>query len=274
MKKILAFFLSVCCLAAVLSAPAMALEYNFGGAYVGQFAEPTTVETISVGTRETVNIDRSKTAALIPPPFGSPTSYTLNSGEYLTPNLVNQGNSVVPGAANSGTGVTVLPSTVIGETSDSFVPSIVANAAYNGYTATAYTDVTSDLYFSGGELGTLNIPTINLTVKVYQGTDDSTLAKGAGHFTNTSAWDGNIAIAAHNRGVTNHFGQIHTLNVGARINYITKLGTRTYEVSSVSKIGVDDGTILAASSENRITLVTCVMNQPEYRWCVVAREII
>lgn len=273
MKKILAILLSALCLTSFPAAPAMALEYSLDGASAGQFAEPTTVETISVGTRETVNIDRSKTAALIPPSFGSPTSYTLNSGEYLTPNLVNRGSSAVPGAANGGTGVTVLPSTVIGETSGSFAPSIAANAAYNGYTATAYTDVTPDLYFSGGELGTLSIPAINLTVKVYQGTDDPTLAKGAGHFTNTSAWNGNIAIAAHNRGVTNHFGQIHTLNVGNRLIYTTKLGTRTYEVSSVSKISVDDGTILSASSENRITLVTCVMNQPEYRWCVIAREI-
>ena len=26
------------------------------------------------------------------------------------------------------------------------------------------------------------------------------------------------------------------------------------------------------STENIITLVTCVMNQPDYRWCVQARE--
>ena len=273
MKKTLALLLSAFCLTAVLSAPAMALEYSFDGADAGQFAEPTSEETLSVGTRETVNIDRSKTAAIIPPSFGSPTSYTLNSGEYLTPNLVNQGNNVVKVTANGSTGVTVLPSTEIAGTGDSVVPPIMATTSYTAYTATSYTDVTSDLYFSGGELGTLSIPTINLTVKVYQGTDNTTLAKGAGHFTDTSAWDGNIAIAAHNRGVTNHFGQIHTLNVGDRVIYTTKLGTRTYEVSSVSKINVDDGNVLAASSGNKITLVTCVMNQPEYRWCVVANEV-
>ena len=33
--------------------------------------------------------DRSKNAAYIPPAFGSPTSYTLNAGELLTPNLVS-----------------------------------------------------------------------------------------------------------------------------------------------------------------------------------------
>jgi sortase (surface protein transpeptidase) len=52
----------------------------------------------------------------------------------------------------------------------------------------------------------------------------------------------------------------------------TQLGTRSYEVYSVSKIGVDDTSVLNDSTENIITLVTCVMNQPDYRWCVQARE--
>ena len=96
--------------------------------------------------------------------------------------------------------------------------------------------------------------------------------KGAGHFTNTSIWDGNVAIAGHNRGVNNHFGKIHTLNVGDTIKLMTKLGERSYEVYSVAKIGADDTSVLNDSAENIITLVTCVMNQPDYRWCVQARQ--
>ena len=49
-------------------------------------------------------------------------------------------------------------------------------------------------------------------------------------------------------------------------------GISAYEVYSVSKIGVDDTSVLNDSTENIITLVTCVMNQPDYRWCVQARE--
>ena len=49
-----------------------------------------------------------------------------------------------------------------------------------------------------------------------------------------------MAFAAHNRGVANHFGKIHTLSIGDKITYTTKLGTRTYEVYSVSKISVND----------------------------------
>ena len=70
-------------------------------------------------------------------------------------------------------------------------------------------------------MGTLKIPAIGLTVKVYEGTDSKTLAKGAGHFEETSIWRGNIAVAAHNRGTNNHFGKIHTLELGDEITLTT-----------------------------------------------------
>ena len=110
------------------------------------------------------------------------------------------------------------------------------------------------LYYSSGYLGTLKIPTLGLSVKVYQGTDADALRKGAGHFASTSIWEGNVAIAGHNRGVNNHFGKIHTLAVGDTVKLTTQLGTRSYEVYSVSKISVDDTGVLDDSAENIITL--------------------
>ena len=203
------------------------------------------------------NTDRSKNAAYIPPVFGSPTAYTLNSGELLTPNLV-QGNSSVSSGIG---GVTVMP------------PSISASQpGQDTGIWSSYTEVTKDLYYDGGHIGTLRIPAIDLTVKVYQGTDNAVLKKGAGHFESTSFFTGNTALAGHNRGVANHFGKIHTLNVGDTVKLTTKLGTRTYEVYSVKKISKNDVSVLNDSSENIITLITCVMNQPDYRWCVQARE--
>ena len=70
----------------------------------------------------------------------------------------------------------------------------------------------------------MEIPSIGLTVKIMQGTDSAALAKGAGHFTSTSIWNGNVALAGHNRGVTNHFGKIHTLAAGNEIILTTALG--------------------------------------------------
>ena len=126
------------------------------------------------------------------------------------------------------------------------------------------------MYYSNGSLGTLKIPSIGLTVGVYEGTGDAPLLKGAGHFEGASIWDGNIPIAGHNRGVRNDFGKIHTLQSGDIITFTTVLGTRTYAVTGVSKVSVYDTSGLSPSAANMITLYTCVENQPAYRWCVTA----
>ena len=259
MKKYILSLAAVCCMLAAFSMPASALEYTIDAPDAGLFRRPTSDDTIYVTTDEPANTNRGKDAAYIPPAFGSPTSYTLNAGERLTPNLVSGSTA---GTVSGTGGVTVLP------------PSTSGNTGGNtgSYTPTKYTAVMKELYYSGGYLGTLKIPTLDLSVKVYQGTDADALRKGAGHFANTSIWEGNVAIAGHNRGVNNHFGKIHTLDVGDTIKLTTQLGTRSYEVYSVSKISVDDTSVLNDSTENIITLITCVMNQPDYRWCVQARE--
>ena len=204
------------------------------------------------------NEDLSKNAALIPPWFGTPTSYLPGSGAYLTPNLAPS-QTAGTGAVN-GNGPVLTP------------PSIVTGPDAVQPTPAGFTPVTGDLYYSDGSLGTLKIPSIGLTVGVYEGTGSAPLLKGAGHFEGTSIWNGNIAIAGHNRGVRNDFGKIHTLKSGDTITLTTVLGTRTYAVTSVSKVSVNDTSGLSASTDNQITLYTCVANQPAYRWCVRALE--
>ncbi len=245
----------------LLSTPAYAADYQFAAPDAGLFGTPTSDETVYVTTEEPVNTDRSKNAALVPPTFGSATSYVLNSGEPLTPNLLpnHSGNSGI------GTGgITVMPPSVFGNQNSS--------SHYEDVTMAGYTEVTSNLYYTGGHLGILRIPAIGLEVKIYQGTDNATLRKGVGHFKESSIWDGNVALAAHNRGANNYFGKIHTLRNGNSVQLKTKLGTREYEVYSVSKISNSNTDVINQTMQNEITLVTCVRNQPEYRWCVKARE--
>ena len=255
MKKIRLFLLSaMMCVLCV--GQAGALEYTIDAPEDYLFGRPTSEDTIYEA--EEINVDRSKNTALIPPTFGSPTSYLPGSGTPLTPNLV-------PGALSGG---------LVGSVSSSGsirYPSV--NGGGSVWNSTSFTDVTSDLYYSGGHLGTLKIPAIGLSVKIYEGTDSAALKKGAGHFEDTSIWDGNPCFAAHNRGVNNHFGRIHELENGDTIKLTTKLGTRTYEVVSVSKISETDTGGLAATRDNQITLFTCVRGQSAYRWCVVAKEI-
>lgn len=280
MKKRFIMLLAACCLLAALSVSACALEYTFDSPSTGGFGTPTSAGDI-IRERENPHTDKSKNSALIPPGFGTPTSYLPNSGEFLTPNLAAGGPLNSPslmasaGGASSSGGSVVLPGPVgsVSSTPPSFSASTSLDSAGGGSSGGSYTEVTSDSYYKGGHLGTLKIPAIDLTVKIYQGTSSDTLKKGAGHFTNTSIWNGNVSLAAHNRGANSYFGEIHTLENGDRITLTTKEGTRTYSVTSVSKISETDNSMLESTSENCITLFTCVRDQREYRWCVRAVEV-
>ena len=243
-------------LCALCVGQASALEYTMEAPDDYLFGRPTSDDTIYEW--EDPNVDRSKNAALIPPRFGTPTSYLPGSGDPLTPNPT-------PGALDRA-GLAAPPASV---------PSPESAAGNRGGSSqhTGYTAVTDDLYYSGGYLGTLKIPAIGLSTKVYEGTDSSTLAKGAGHFPGTSIWDGNCCIAGHNRGVRDDFGDLHTLEPGDTITWTTKLGTRTYQVVSVEKVLETDTSGTATTSDNRITLFTCVRDQRAYRWCVRAVEL-
>ena len=251
---------------------ASALEYGFDGADDYLFADPTSQDVIY--QVEDQNVNRSKTATLIAPGFGTPTSYLRGSGEYLTPNLA-------PGAMSGGLvnavgnyGYTDSSPGGYPATDTSISAGTYPPAGNENFTTSTigYTDVTSDLYYAGGHLGTLKIPAIGVNVKIYQGTDSATLAKGAGHFTDTSIWAGNVCVAGHNRGTNCYFGEIHTLNIGDEITLTTMLGTRTYSVTSVQKISETDSSATGSTSDNRITLFTCVRNESAYRWCVTAVE--
>ena len=280
MKKFWKSLIVAAALTALCIAPAHALEYTIDGADDYLFGQPTSDDTIYEW--ENPNVDRSKNTALIPPGFGTPTSYLPGSGEYLTPNLVpgalssglvNQVGSV--GNPDGGTSTNATgngyPAADTSVDSSGF-PTVDTSVSGTGGQATAFTEVTSDLYYSNGSLGTLKIPSIGLTVGVYEGTDSAPLLKGAGHFTGTSIWLGNVCVAGHNRGVRNDFGKIHTLKAGDTITFTTVLGTMTYAVSSVTKVAVTDTSGLSATVGNQITLYTCVENQPAYRWCVKGVE--
>ena len=257
MKKIITLCLSLC-MTAALAAPAYALEYSIDAPDDYDFGKDTSIEVIHTADGGAMrNEDVSKNAAYIPPAFGSQMADVLGAGERLTPNLVT-GGYLESGGISSST-ATVLPPQVDN--------TMVGTAWSTGYTA-----VTSSLYYKDGSLGTLSAPSIGLSAKIYQGTDSTAMRKGAGHFTETSIWDGNVAFAGHNRGVNNHFGKIHTLKNGDTITLATTLGTRRYSVYSVRKVSVNDVSVLNPSNENMVTLVTCVMNQPDYRWCVQARQ--
>ena len=118
------------------------------------------------------------------------------------------------------------------------------------------------------------IPKINLDAPILEGTSQANLRKGVGHFEETSLWDGNVCLAAHNRGYKyNFFQEIKYLEEGDEIEYRSHEGIRNYSVIWKGKIKETDLSYLEGTKENMLTLFTCVEDMPEYRLCVQACEI-
>lgn len=124
-------------------------------------------------------------------------------------------------------------------------------------------------------IGKLKIPKLEIEAEIKEGIDLEILANSIGHFKNSSLWDGNIALASHNRGssVAHYFEGIHLLDVGDEIIYTTNMGERRYQVFSQKEISNTDWSVTLNTEENMITLITCVTGQPEKRLCVQAKEV-
>lgn len=120
----------------------------------------------------------------------------------------------------------------------------------------------------------LIIEKINLDAPIIEGTTKEVLRRGIGHFESTTKWEGNICLAAHNRGYKyNYFQEIKKLENGDIITYKTQQGTKKYKVISNKVIKETDWSCVKETKENKITLITCEENKKEYRRCIQAREI-
>ena len=121
-----------------------------------------------------------------------------------------------------------------------------------------------------GSIGVLSIPALGLSVNVYEAEDEM---EAIAHFKSTSAYDGNVGLSAHNinfDGTDRYFKNLHTLKTGDTVSYKTALGQREYEVSLVKTISETDWSYLSRSTENRLTMVTCISGKPTQRVLVQA----
>ena len=120
----------------------------------------------------------------------------------------------------------------------------------------------------------VEIPAINLVAPISEGTSQEVMLEYVGHFEDTSKWNGNIGLAAHNRGFPiNYFARLKDLQIGNEIIYKTKQGTKKYKVNLIKTIEDTDWSYLQKSKENKITLITCVANKPNQRLCIQGIEI-
>ena len=120
----------------------------------------------------------------------------------------------------------------------------------------------------------LEIPKIDLVAPIAEGTSQEVMLEFVGHFEDTGTWKGNIGLAAHNRGYPiNYFSRLKELINGDEIIYKTEFGIKKYSVINIKIIEDTDWSYLQKTDENKITLITCVENEPTKRLCVQGLEI-
>lgn len=120
---------------------------------------------------------------------------------------------------------------------------------------------------------TIEIPEINLKAPIHEGTLKEVMNEFVGHFEETQIENGNIGLAAHNRGYpVNYFQDIKKLKEGSIIIYKHSKFVMTYIVKTVEIIENTNWEYLKNTEDNRITLITCVENEPKYRRCIQGVE--
>lgn len=132
-------------------------------------------------------------------------------------------------------------------------------------------EVTEDDGFEEDLIGSLKIEKINLNGTVKEGSTNEILRDYIGHIEETAKYDGNVGLAAHNRGNKySYFARINELEPGDEIIYTTKYGERKYIVDTKKEILETDWSNLEGTSDNRLTLITCIKNKVNQRLCVQA----
>lgn len=147
-----------------------------------------------------------------------------------------------------------------------------AVATYNAFTLPERAMLDKE----NGSIGVLSIPALGISANVYEAEDEmEAMNRGIAHFKSTSAFDGNVGFSAHNinfDGSDGYFKDLHTLKIGDTVTYETALGQREYKVSLVKEIAEDDWSYLGRSTDNKVTMVTCISGKAAKRLVVQATQ--
>lgn len=266
MRKLLSMLMVVTAMLSMLTVSASAADYSFLTTTRSDYYGSTSYEEV-YGSQYNYGgpnvVDYQETPIL----YGNPSTTQIGVMEKgLLPGLWQ---NVISSTGEYGIGgeVNLPTATATSQTASVQIPAVTLPSV------TAFTALTEDFKLSNGAIGRISIPAIGIKdYYLWEGETTASMKKGVAHFSSTSVWDGNVGICGHNRGSTYVIGAIKDLNVGDTITYTTVNGTRTYKVETVTKIQNDDWSYLGATSDNRITLITCVAGDSSRRWCVQAVE--
>ena len=120
----------------------------------------------------------------------------------------------------------------------------------------------------------IEIPKINLVAPIAEGTSANIMNEYVGHFAETPKNKGNIGLAAHNRGYKiNYFRDLKLLQKGDLIIYTYNGEISKYSVNELGIIKDTDWSKLESSSQDKLTLITCLEDEPEYRRYIQAVKL-
>jgi sortase A len=105
-------------------------------------------------------------------------------------------------------------------------------------------------------LAKLQVPRLNMSVVVLEGSDDRTLTKGPGHIEETALPGelGNVGIAGHR---DTHFRPLRNIQINDKVIVTTTTSTIHYFIDTIDIIHPTDMEILDPTSGPALTLVTC-----------------
>jgi sortase A len=108
----------------------------------------------------------------------------------------------------------------------------------------------------GDPIGRIEVPRLHLSAVVANGDDDGTLRVAIGHLPDTPLpWEqGNSALAGHR---DTFFRGLRGIRVGDDMRVLTPYGDFTYQVTRTVIVMPNDLSVLAATPQATLTLVTC-----------------
>jgi len=108
----------------------------------------------------------------------------------------------------------------------------------------------------GAIVGRLEIPRLGMSMIVFEGTDDDVLALGAGHWSASPlpGGKGNVVMAGHR---DTFFRGLRSIQDHDVISITTLEGTERYEVESTRIVNPTETGVLAPTSKEALTLITC-----------------
>ncbi len=111
----------------------------------------------------------------------------------------------------------------------------------------------------GSAVGTITIPSIDVSMVVVEGTGTAQLQAGPGHYSNTPmpGQDGNAAIAGHRTTYLHPFYDLNELVPGDPITVVTLQGIFLFHVTSSQSVLPSDVSVISATRTPTLTLTTC-----------------